>query len=36
MEPTYYANDKKFKINLSPIMNNILRVKPEDSEKAYI
>ena len=33
IESTYYANDKKLKINLSPIMNNILRIKPE--EKRY-
>ena len=32
MESTYYANDKKLKINLSPIMNNILKIKPEEKK----
>ena len=29
IESGYYSNDKKIKINISPIMNNISRIKPE-------
>ena len=32
MESAYYSNDKKIKINVSPIMNNILRIKPEQKK----
>ena len=29
IESGYYSNDKKIKINVNPIMNNISRIKPE-------
>ena len=32
IESAYYANDKKVKINASPIMNNISRMKPEQKK----
>jgi hypothetical protein len=32
IESAYYANDKKVKINASPIMNNISRIKPEQKK----
>ena len=32
VESAYYSNEKKIKINVSPIMNNILRIKPEQKK----
>ena len=29
IESTHFSNDKKLKINVSPVMNNILRLKPQ-------
>ena len=32
IESAYYSNDKQLKINVSPIMNNISRIKPEQKK----
>ena len=36
IESAYFANDKKVKINASPIMNNISRMKPEQKKYYFV